>query len=209
MSYSSSSFPPPYPFVNIKIRGYHRGFSDYHHFSFASFKCLLLRGSLLCVRRVTAVVSYRLHRWSSVAAIVPAFIHSTVVSLEAWWLVIDCTTLSLAPLPAKQFFGSFMTIRMFKACQEIRACWQTLPPCVAVTSEKSSAYSGVWFLVLSETCFCQMGTGSAPSLWQAQPLLQHSGHPLRYGLETCSQSYYPCKYRELIVRLEPNQHWSC
>lgn len=163
MSYSSSSFPPPYPFVNIKIRGYHRGFSDYHHFSFASFKCLLLRGSLLCVRRVTAVVSYRLHRWSSVAAIVPAFIHSTVVSLEAWWLVIDCTTLSLAPLPAKQFFGSFMTIRMFKACQEIRACWQTLPPCVAVTSEK---------VVLTQVCDFLCFQRLASARWeQGQRLL--------------------------------------
>lgn len=167
--------------------------------------CYVAPFSLLCVRRETALVSYRLHRRSSVAAIVTSFMHSTVVSLEAYRLAIGCTTLSLAPPPAELFFGSFMT--MFKTCQEIHACWQTLPPCIAIASEKSSAYSGV-ISVVSEICFCQMGTGSAPSLWQVQPLLQHSGHPLRYGLETCSQSCYPYKSRDLvlIVRLEPRQH---
>lgn len=42
--------------------------------------------------------------------------------------------------------------------------------------------------VVTETCFSQMVTESAPFLWQVQPLLQLSGHPLRYDLEAVALS---------------------
>lgn len=141
MSCSSSSFPllslPPYKDSRSSLE-----LLRLPSLQFCFLEVSLLRGSLLCVSRVTAVVSYRLHRRSSVA--VTSFIHSTVVSLEAYRLVIDCPTLSPAPPPAKQFFGSFMTV--FKTCQEIHACWQALPPCIAITSQKA---------VLTQVCdFC-------------------------------------------------------